>query len=144
MPIKRLFDAVERGGDIGRRVAALVLPISNRPRVTSSCAGKMACVSPASIRAARIWRPETMLLISRIYIRFWKRRYRSSRVVESRPGHTPIRWSHVGLPPRMLAQIAMRRTDITEYLAADSAAMGSKADTAASPSHVRFTPKADK
>ena len=40
MSIKRLFDAVERRGDIGRRVAALVLPISNRPRVTSSCAGK--------------------------------------------------------------------------------------------------------
>src|SRR5262245_63775534 len=41
MSIKRLFDAVERRGDIGRRVAALVLPISNRPRVTSSCAGKI-------------------------------------------------------------------------------------------------------
>src|SRR5262249_36723789 len=40
MSIKRLFDAVERRGDIGRRVAALVLPISNRPRVTSSCTGK--------------------------------------------------------------------------------------------------------
>ena len=40
MSIKRLFDAVERGGDIGRRVAALVLPISNRPGVTSSGAGK--------------------------------------------------------------------------------------------------------
>src|SRR5262249_24708513 len=40
MSIKRLFDAVERTGDIGRRVAALVLPISNRPGVTSSCTGK--------------------------------------------------------------------------------------------------------
>src|SRR5262249_14903691 len=40
MSIKRLFDAVERRGDIGRRVAALVLPISNRPRVTSTCTGK--------------------------------------------------------------------------------------------------------
>src|SRR5262249_47911578 len=40
MSIKRLLDAVERRGDIGRRVAALILPISNRPRVTSSCAGK--------------------------------------------------------------------------------------------------------
>jgi hypothetical protein len=29
-----------------------------------------------------------MLLITRIYIRFWKRRHRSSRFVESRPGHT--------------------------------------------------------
>src|SRR5262249_20781918 len=32
---------------------------------------RSACVSPASMRAARIWRPETMLLISRIYIRVW-------------------------------------------------------------------------
>src|SRR5215475_4818000 len=41
MSIKRLFNAVERRGDVGRRVAALVLPISNRARVTSSCAGKI-------------------------------------------------------------------------------------------------------
>ena len=46
MSIKRLFDAVERRGDIGRRVAALVLPISNRPRVTSSCAGKIGLGEP--------------------------------------------------------------------------------------------------
>jgi len=45
--IKRLFDAVERRGDIGRRVAALVLPISNRPRVTSSCAGKIGLREPS-------------------------------------------------------------------------------------------------
>ena len=47
MPIKRLFDAVERRGDIGRRVAALVLPISNRPRVTSSRAGKIGLREPS-------------------------------------------------------------------------------------------------
>ena len=46
MSIKRLFDAVERRGDIGRRVAAFVLPISNRPRVTSSCAGKIGLREP--------------------------------------------------------------------------------------------------
>ena len=46
MSIKRLFDAVERRGDIGRRVAALVLPISNRTRVTSSCAGKIGLREP--------------------------------------------------------------------------------------------------
>src|SRR5262245_29966459 len=46
MSIKRLFDAVERRGDIGRRVAALVLPISNRARVTSSCAGKIGLRQP--------------------------------------------------------------------------------------------------
>jgi hypothetical protein len=31
------------------------------------------------MRAARIWRPETMLLMTRIYIRFWKRRHRRRR-----------------------------------------------------------------
>src|SRR5690349_23957547 len=46
MSIKRLFDAVERRGDIGRRIAALVLPISNRPRVTSSCTGKIGLREP--------------------------------------------------------------------------------------------------
>jgi hypothetical protein len=46
MSIKRLFDAVERRGDIGRRVAALVFPISNRPRVTSSRAGKIGLREP--------------------------------------------------------------------------------------------------
>src|SRR5262249_60204479 len=46
MSIKRLFDAVERRGDIGRRVAALVLPISNRARVKSSCAGKIGLREP--------------------------------------------------------------------------------------------------
>src|SRR5260370_16333365 len=46
MSIKRVFDAVERRGDIGRRVAALVLPISNRPRVTSRCAGKIGLREP--------------------------------------------------------------------------------------------------
>jgi hypothetical protein len=46
MSIKRLFDAVERRGDIGRRAAALILPISNRPRVTSRCAGKIGLREP--------------------------------------------------------------------------------------------------
>src|SRR5215470_20323434 len=46
MSIKRLFDAVERRGDIGRRVAALVLPISNRPRMTSRCARKIGLREP--------------------------------------------------------------------------------------------------
>src|SRR5262245_19412322 len=46
MSIQRLFDAVERRGDIGRRVAALVLPISNRARVTSRCAGKIGLRQP--------------------------------------------------------------------------------------------------
>jgi hypothetical protein len=46
MSIKRLFDAVKRRGDISRRVAALVLPISNRPRVASGCAGKIGLREP--------------------------------------------------------------------------------------------------
>src|SRR5262252_2707578 len=46
MSIQRLFDVVERRDDIGRRVAALVLPISNRARVTSSCAGKICLREP--------------------------------------------------------------------------------------------------
>jgi hypothetical protein len=46
MSIKRLFDAVERRGDVGRRIAAFALPISNRPGVTSSCAGKIGLREP--------------------------------------------------------------------------------------------------
>src|SRR5262245_865231 len=47
MSIERLFDAVERRGDIGGRVAALVLPMSNRPRVTSGCAGEIGLREPS-------------------------------------------------------------------------------------------------
>jgi hypothetical protein len=46
MSIKRLFDAVERRGDIGRRVAAFALPISNRPRMTTSCTGELGLREP--------------------------------------------------------------------------------------------------
>src|SRR5258708_12441713 len=46
MSIERLLDAVERRGDVGRRLAALVLPISNRSRVTSSYAGKIGLREP--------------------------------------------------------------------------------------------------
>jgi hypothetical protein len=46
MPIERLLDAVERRGDVGRRVAALILPISNRPGMTFSCAGKIGLREP--------------------------------------------------------------------------------------------------
>src|SRR6266404_8845949 len=46
MAIKRLFDAVECRGDIGRRVATFALPISNRTRVKSSCAGKTGLREP--------------------------------------------------------------------------------------------------
>ncbi len=46
MSIKRLLDAIERRGDVGRRLAALVLPITNRSRVTSSCARKIGLREP--------------------------------------------------------------------------------------------------
>ena len=46
MSIKRLFDAVERRGDIGREIDPFVLPISNRPRVTSRCARKIGLREP--------------------------------------------------------------------------------------------------
>src|SRR5262249_21724107 len=88
MSIKRLFDAVERRGDIGRRVAALVLPISNRPRVTSSCAGKIGLCEPGEHTSGPNLRPETMLLLTQLYIRFWKCRHRLSRFGESSPGHS--------------------------------------------------------
>jgi hypothetical protein len=46
MSIKRLLDAIERRGDIGWRVAVLAFPIANRPRVTSSCTGKIGLREP--------------------------------------------------------------------------------------------------
>src|SRR5689334_21971913 len=46
MSIKRLLDAIERRGDVGRRLAALVLPITSRSRVTSSCARKIGLREP--------------------------------------------------------------------------------------------------
>src|SRR5262249_16445434 len=47
MSMRGVVDAVEGRGDIGWRVAALVLPISNRPRVTPSRAGKIGLRQPA-------------------------------------------------------------------------------------------------
>src|SRR5215469_10573299 len=68
---------------------------------------RSACVSPASIRAARISRPETMLLITRLYIRFWKSRHGSPALSKAGPDiryqmvHAVCRASNVGavLPP---------------------------------------------
>ena len=108
MLIKRLFDAVECRGDIGGRVAALVLPISNRPRVTSGCAGKIRLREPGEHTSGPNLASRDNVAHNQNYMRFWKRRYRSSRVVGSRPGHTPIRWSYAGWPPRMLAQSCCR------------------------------------
>src|SRR5262249_30979457 len=47
-----------------------------------------------------------MLLIIRIYIRFWKCRHRSSRFVESRPGH------HVGVMVMVLG-VTLRLSCVT-------------------------------
>src|SRR5262249_45866541 len=44
--VKRALNAVERRGDIGRRVVVLVLPISNRARMTSNCTGKIGLREP--------------------------------------------------------------------------------------------------
>jgi hypothetical protein len=88
MSIKRLLDAVERRGDIGRQFAALVLPISNRPRVTSSCAGKIGLREPGEHTSG----PN---LASRDNVAHNQTLYDSgnaatgpSRFVESRAGHT--------------------------------------------------------
>src|SRR5262249_43290543 len=87
MSIKRLFDAVERRGDIGRRVAALVLPISNRPGVTSSCAGK------ARLRETREHTTGPNLA-SRDNVAHSQTLY---TILETPPTLLhPIRWSHAG------------------------------------------------
>src|SRR5262245_22500702 len=92
MSIQRPFDVVERGGDIGRRVAALVLPISNRPRVTSCCAGKIGLREPGEHTSG----PN---LASRNNVAHNQTLYDSgnaatgpSRFVESRPGHHVVSW----------------------------------------------------
>ncbi len=110
MSIERLFDAVERRGDIGRRVAALVLPISNRPRVTSRCAGKIGLREPGEHTSGPNLASGDNVAHTRLYIRFWKRRHRSSRFVESRPGHTLSDGRMLVGVPRMLAQSCRRRT----------------------------------
>src|SRR5262247_3655912 len=109
MSIQRLFDVVECGGDIGRRVAALVLPISNRPRVTSSCAGKIGLREPGEHTSG----PN---LASRDNVAHNPTLY---TILETPPPVIPlcrkqartyaIRWSHaVWSVPRMLAQSCRR------------------------------------
>jgi hypothetical protein len=92
MSIKRLFDAVERRDDIGRRVAALVFPISNRPRVTSRSAGKIGLREPGEHTsgpnlASRDNVAHYQTLIYDIYDS-GNAATGPSRFVESRPGHT--------------------------------------------------------
>ena len=49
---KRLLDAIERGFDIGRRVGVFAFPISDRSRMTSSCAGKIRLREPSKHAAS--------------------------------------------------------------------------------------------
>jgi hypothetical protein len=89
MSIKRLFDAVERRGDIGRRVAALVLPISNRPRVTSSCTGKIGLREPGEHTSG----PN---LASRDNVAHNHNLYTTLETPPPVIPLHPIRWSHAG------------------------------------------------
>src|SRR5215468_11068510 len=110
MSIKRLFDAVERRGDIGRRVAALVLPISNRPRVTSSCAGKIGLRQPGEHTGGpnlasrdNVAHNRTLYTILETpppVIPLWRKQARTYA----------IRWSMLVGVARMLAQSCRRRT----------------------------------
>src|SRR5262249_40351838 len=88
MSIERLFDAVEGGGDIGRRVAALVLPISNRPRVTSSCARKIGLREPGEHTSGPNLASRDNVAHNQTLYSILERSHRSSRFVESRLGHT--------------------------------------------------------
>src|SRR6266700_5037169 len=88
MSIKRLLDAVERRGDIGRRVAALVLPISNRPRVTSSRAGKIGLREPGEHTSGSTLASRANVAHNRNLYTFLETPPRLTRFIESRPGHT--------------------------------------------------------
>src|SRR5215813_8606310 len=116
MSIQRLLDAVERRGDIGRRVAALVFPISNRPRVTSSCAGKIGLRQPGEHTSGPNLAPRDDVAHNpTLYT-----------ILETPPPATlprPIRWSHAGptasysgRPDAATALVRFRRTGVTEYL----------------------------
>src|SRR5262245_11106789 len=83
--IKRLLDAVERGGDIGRRVAAFVLPISNRPRMTSSCAGKIGLCEPGEHTSGpNLASRDNVAHNQNLYT--WKRRHRSIPLCRKKAG----------------------------------------------------------
>src|SRR5262249_43081409 len=112
--IKRLFDAVERRGDVGRRVAALVLPISNRPRVTSSCAGKVGLRQPREhTTGANLASRDNVAHNPTLYT-----------ILETPPPATllhPIRWSpagptdsYSGRPDAATALVRFRGTNVME------------------------------
>jgi hypothetical protein len=136
MSIKRLFDAVERRGDIGRRVAALVLPISNRPRVTSSCAGKIGLREPGEHTSG----PN---LASRDNVAHNQNLY---TILETPPPVIPlcrkqartyaIRWSMLVGVPRMLAQSCRRRTSTSPAVKSNAGGNRVRGPPAAHPEKI--------
>src|SRR5215470_17257539 len=88
MSIQRLFDVVERRGYIGRRVAALVLPISNRARVTSSCAGKLGLREPGEHTSGPNLASRDNVAHNPTLYTILETPPRLTRFIESRPGHT--------------------------------------------------------
>ena len=52
MSNKGLLDAVQGRNDIGRRVGVFTFPISNGPRVTSRCTGKLGLGEPGKHAAS--------------------------------------------------------------------------------------------
>ena len=111
MSIKRLLDAIERRGDISRRVAALVLPISNRPRVTSGCAGKIGLREPGEHTSGpNLASRDNVAHNQTLYTILETPPPVIPRFVESRPLHTLSRWSMLVGVPRVLARSCRRRT----------------------------------
>src|SRR6516165_11260496 len=96
MSIKRLFDAVERRGDIGRRVAAFVLPISNRPRVTSSCAGKIGLREPGEHTSGPNLPSRDNVAHNPTLYTILETLPPVIPLCRKRPFHTLSRWSHAG------------------------------------------------
>src|SRR5262245_23025498 len=88
MSIQRLFDVAECGGDIGRRVAALVFPITNRPRVTSSCAGKIGLREPGEHTSGPNLASRNNVAHNQTLYTILEMPPRLTRFIESRPEHT--------------------------------------------------------
>jgi hypothetical protein len=129
MSIKRLFDVVERRGDIGRRIAALVLPISNRPRVTSRGAGKIRLREPGEHTSGPNLASRDNVAHNRNLYTILETPPRLTLFIESRPGHRlsdghMLSGGQPFRPPSM-------------------SALPPKADIANLARNVRFVPKAD-
>jgi len=90
MSNKRLLDAVECRGGTSGRFAALVLPISNRPRVTSSCTGKFGLREPGEHTSGPNLASRDNVAHNRTLYDSGNAATGPSRFVESRPGHTRL------------------------------------------------------